>query len=255
MNRDEVVSALAEGRTSGGKMKAYPGDTPKDMAEAFAIQTAVREKTGWTHAGWKMGCTSKRVQEALGTDRPFPGPVYRERLFRSGVHLETRPENFRTTEPEVAFTMARDLPKRDRPYTADEVMAAVKSVHAAIEIVNPRLPKGFEDSILWYVADGGLNDSLIINDGIPPLPREKYAGLTCRVSVNGVQTCTGEGHLAAGGADLALTWLANDLIEKGQHLKAGEVITTGLITPIFFGKIGDVVEVDYDLIGKVSVRF
>ena len=48
------------------------------------------------------------------------------------------------------------------------------------------------------------------------------------VFVNGEQTCDGQGHLAAGGADLALTWLANDLIEKGQHLKAGEVITTGL---------------------------
>jgi len=255
MSHDEIVRTLIDGRKSGGKLKSYPGAAPRGMAEAFAIQTAVRETIGWTHAGWKIGCTSERAQKALKTGGPFPGPLYRERLFKSGVHLETLAENSRTTEPEIAFTMALDCPSTDHRYTADDVLAAVARVHAAIEIVNPRLPKGFDDVIEWYVADGGLSDCLVLGEGMPPLPSEAYANITCRVFVNGRHTGDGLGANALGGPELALTWLANDLIAKGTYLRAGDIVTTGVITPIFFGKIGETIEVDYSELGQVSVSF
>jgi 2-keto-4-pentenoate hydratase len=255
MLNDEVVRALIDGRKSGGKMKAYPGPTPASLAEAFAIQCAVRDGIGWTHCGWKIGCTSERAQAALKTDGPFPGPVFRERLFKSGVRLKTLPENSRTTEPEIAFTMAEDCPPLDHPYTVDKVLARVASVHAAIEIVNPRLPRGFDDVVEWYVADGGLNDTLTLNGGVPPLPRDAYAKIACRVSINGLDTYEGLGANALGGPELALTWLANDLIGKGLHLRAGDVVTTGVITPVFYSALGDRVEVEFDRLGKVAVSF
>ena len=163
-------------------MSDYPGPAPSGKEAAFAIQSAVRERLGWKHAGWKIGCTSERAQQALKTDGPFPGPVYAERLHKSGTHLETLPENSRVTEPEIAFTMAADLQRRDRAYSVDEVLAAVASVHPAIEIVNPRCPKGFDDDVEWYIADGGLNHALVLGDAVKPLTREDYAKLTviCR---------------------------------------------------------------------------
>ena len=255
MTQDTIIRALIEGRKSGGKMAAYPGPEPRDMAEAFAIQTAVREAIGWRHCGWKIGCTSIAAQRALKTGGPFPGPVYAERLFASGAHLVTKRENSRVAEPEIAFTMADDLPPTDHSYGVDEVLAAVGRVHAAIEIVNPRLPKGFDDTVLWYMADGSLNDCLVINDGVPPPPRGAYAGIACRVSVNGKHAHDGIGANALGGPELALTWLANDLIAKGQHLRKGDVITTGVITPIFYGQIGETITADYDILGKVTLTF
>jgi len=254
MSEQAIIDALTEARKSGGKMKSYPGPTPSDKMTAFTIQSAVREKLGWKHAGWKIGCTSERAQKALKTDGPFPGPVYAERLYRSGIHLETLPENSRTTEPEIAFAMARDLPLRDGAYSVDEVLAAVASVHPAIEIVNPRCPKGFDDVVEWYIADGGLNHALVLGEGVEPLPREAYAKLTVNVSVNGQQKYSGLGANALGGPELALTWVANDLISKGLYLRSGDVITTGVITEVFDTNLGDEVVAICDKLGTVKVR-
>ena len=254
MSEQAIINALTEARRSGGKMTGYPGPTPLDKAAAFAIQSAVREKLGWKHAGWKIGCTSERAQKALKTDGPFPGPIYAERLCASGARLETLPENSRVTEPEIAFTMAEDLPRRDRGYGVDEVLAAVASVHPAIEIVNPRCPNGFDDVVEWYIADGGLNHALVLGDAVEPLARGDYAKLTVKVSVNGQQQYSGIGANALGGPELALTWLANDLNAKGLYLRAGDVVTTGVITEVFDTDIGDEAVAVYDRLGTVKVQ-
>jgi 2-keto-4-pentenoate hydratase len=254
VNRTVIINALREARLSGGKLADYPGPTPSSMADAFAIQSAVRTTIGWKHAGWKIGCTSERAQKALKTDGPFPGPIYRERLFPSGIHVETLANNSRTTEPEIAFTMARDLPAQDNAWSVDEVLEAVATVHPSIEIVNPRLPKGFNDVVEWYVADGGLSHALVLGQGVKPLARADYARITNRVSLNGISKYSGIASNALGGPELALTWLANNLIAKGLFLRAGDVVTTGVITEVFDTSIGDHVEATYDLIGKVSVQ-
>ena len=254
MSQQDIIKALREGRKSGEKLTQYPGPAPASMAEAFAIQSAVRTSIGWKQAGWKIGCTSERAQKALKTDGPFRGPLYKEQLFSSGAHIKTLASNSRTTEPEIAFTMARDLPKRDKAWSVDEVLAAVATVHPAIEIVNPRLPKGFNDVVEWYVADGGLNHALVLGNGTKTPNRADLAKITNRVSVNGVNKYSGIASNALGGPELALTWLANDLIAKGLFLRSGDVVTTGVITEVFDTNLGDFVEATYDLIGKVTVQ-
>jgi 2-keto-4-pentenoate hydratase len=254
MSNQATIDALRSARLSGEKLMSYPGPAPKDMGEAFAIQSAVRTSIGWKHAGWKIGCTSQRAQAALKTDGPFPGPVYAERLFAPGAHVPTLAINSRTTEPEIAFTLARGLPRRDQAWTVPEVLAAVATVHPAIEIVNPRLPRGFNDVVEWYVADGGLSHALVLGAGVKPLKPGDYAKITNRVSINGQGKYTGIGANALGGPELALTWLANDLIKKGLFLRAGDVVTTGVITDVFDTAIGDFVEAVYDPIGTVTVR-
>ena len=254
MSQQDIIKALREGRKSGEKLTQYPGPAPANMAEAFAIQSAVRTSIGWKQAGWKIGCTSERAQKALKTDGPFPGPLYKEQLFSSGAHIKTLASNSRTTEPEIAFTMARDVPARDKAWSVDEVLAAVATVHPAIEIVNPRLPKGFNDVVEWYVADGGLNHALVLGNGTKTPNRADLAKITNRVSVNGVNKYSGIASNALGGPELALTWLANDLIAKGLFLRSGDVVTTGVITEVFDTNLGDFVEATYDLIGKVTVQ-
>jgi 2-keto-4-pentenoate hydratase len=254
MSQQDIIEALRTARHSGEKLTSYPGPAPANMDEAFAIQSAVRTSIGWKLAGWKIGCTSQRAQKALNTDGPFPGPVYEERLFSSGSHVPTLSTNSRTTEPEIAFTLAADLTKRHEPWSVAEVLAAVSTIHPSIEIVNPRLPKGFSDVVNWYVADGGLSHALVLGPGVGPLHPSEYAKITNRISINGQPKYEGISSNALGGPELALTWLANDLIKKGLHLRAGDVVTTGVITEVFETNIGDLVEAHYDLIGSVSVQ-
>ena len=250
-----IAEVLAQGRKSGEKLAAYPGPTPRDKAHAFAIQTMARELLGWERIGWKCGCTSKRAQESLGTDAPFPGSLYRERRYESGSYVETHASNSRVTEPEIAFTLARDLKARGKAYDVAEVLAAVESVHPSIEIVNPRLPKGFGDVVEWYIADGALNDSIVLGKPAKPLPREAYAKLRVQAQQNGKIVGEGTGAEALGGPEIVLTWLANDLVDKGLFLRAGDIVSTGVVVGVFTSNLGDRVEAKYDHLGSISVQF
>ena len=53
---------------------------------------------------------------------------------------------------------------------------------------------------------------------------------------------------------IALTWLANELARHGMTLKAGQVVTTGTCVKPLVIAVGDHVEGDLGVLGRVSVR-
>jgi 2-oxo-3-hexenedioate decarboxylase/2-keto-4-pentenoate hydratase len=255
MSDADVIRAFAEARRSEQPLKHLPEPQPPAMERAFALQTAITGELGWTQVGWKIGCTSARAQKALKANGPFPGTMYANRLYVSGEHVPTAPANKRCVEPEVAFTMAEALPFRGRHYTHAEVMAAVASVHPGIEIVNPRTPNGFADPVPWFVVDGGLNHAMVLGAAQKPMDRAAYAGLKARVVWNGREMEGGVGANALGGGDLALTWLANHLIDNDSALREGDIVTTGVITEFFFAGVGDSVEASFEGLGTVTLIF
>jgi 2-keto-4-pentenoate hydratase len=250
-----VIAAFAAARKSQAPLATLPEDTPPDLDRAFRLQCGVTRELGWTQAGWKIGCTSERAQKALNAAGPFPGTMFTNRIYRSGEVFPTIAENKRVVEPEVCFTMAKDLPPRGKAYGVDEVMAAVAHVCVAIEIVNPRTPNGFGDAVPWFIVDGGLNEGIVLGEARNPLSRAEYSALRGEVTWNGGAMQGGVGANALGGGDLALTWLANHLNGHGLGLKEGEIITTGVITEFFSAGLGDMVEVEFEHLGRVTVRF
>ena len=233
MNDDAVIAAFAAARQSQAALDHLPEDVPPSLDRAFALQCGVTRELGWRQIGWKIGCTSERAQKALNADGPFPGTMFSNRLYKSGEHFPSVAGNKRVVEPEVAFTMARALPPRGKAYDAGEVLAAVASVHLAIEIVNPRTPHGFADPVPWFIVDGGLNEGIVLGEARKPLSREHYASLKGTVTWNGSAMQGGVGANALGGGDVALAWLANHLNEKSLGLKEGDIISTGVITEFF----------------------
>lgn len=255
MNDTNVIAAFAAARKAQAPLDHLPEDVPPDTGRAFRLQCGVTRELGWTQAGWKIGCTSERAQKALNAPGPFPGTMFANRVYRSGALFPTIAANKRVVEPEVCFTMERDLPPRGRDYSVDEVMAAVAHQCVAIEIVNPRTPHGFADPVAWFIVDGGLNEGIVLGEARKPLTRAQYASLRGEVAWNGRAMQGGIGANALGGGDLALTWLANHLNTHGMGLKQGEIITTGVITEFFSAGLGDGIEVNFEHLGTVTVRF
>ena len=255
MSDAAVIKAFADARRSQLPLHELPEAVPPAMVRAFALQSAISAELGWTQIGWKIGCTSERAQKALNARGPFPGTMFANRLYRSGDHLPTVPENKRVVEPEVAFTMKAALPQRGAPYTRDDVMAAVASVHAGIEIVNPRTPNGFADAVPWFVVDGGLNHAMVLGEARKPLDSTAYSNLKANVTWNGRGMQGGVGANALGGGDLALAWLANHLNENGTMLSEGDIITTGVITEFFSAALGDAIEAEFEGLGILTLRF
>ena len=255
MSDGAVIHAFAEARRSEMALAELPEAAPPDLARAFRLQGEVSRALGWRQIGWKIGCTSARAQKALNAKGPFPGTMFANRLFRPGDKVPTIAANRRVVEPEVAFTMGRALPPRDRAYELPEVFAAVASVHAAVEIVNPRTPRGFADPVPWFIVDGGLNDSIVLGAPVKPLTVADFVALRAEVEANGKPMGKGVGGNALGGGHLALAWLANHLCEMGVSLGEGDVVTTGVITEFFSAALGDRIEARFEGLGSVAFSF
>ena len=134
-------------------------------------------------------------------------------------------------------------------------MDAVAHVCVAIEVVNPRTPRGFGEDVPWFIVDGGLNEGIVLGEAKTPLSRAQYSSLRGQVWWNGREMQAGVGSNALGGGDLALTWLANHLNGHGLGLQEGEIITTGVITEFFSAALGDDIEVTFEHLGRVTVKF
>ncbi|MEM9470583.1 MAG: fumarylacetoacetate hydrolase family protein [Pseudomonadota bacterium] len=250
-----IAQALADARTRGRKLDSYPGDAPADEATAFELQCDAARLTGWTQTGWKIGCTSKMAQDMLRADGPFPGPVYAERTFPDDGDVPVNDAAIRLVEPEIAFVMARDLPAGTTEHTTEDVIAAASSVHLSLELVNRRLPGGLEDGNMWNIADGGCNDAFVLGPGNQVLPAGQYAALELSVSKNDQPATSGVGANALGGPDIALAWLANYLNTHGLMLKAGDVVTTGVVTGLVYVEPGDEIISTCAHLGEVSARY
>src|SRR4029453_12783000 len=88
--------------------------------------------------GWKIAATSAAGQAHIAVDGPLAGRLLRGRVVANGGTVPAGPNRMAVAEIEFAFRMRRDLPPRDAPYSVDEVIDAVGSVHAAIEIPDSR---------------------------------------------------------------------------------------------------------------------
>lgn len=250
----DVAQTLALARKSGEKLDRTPDDKPEGLAAAFALQQRVTHALGWTQCGWKVGATNPKAQAALGVGGPFLGPLFRERVFEDGVQVATAASNSRIVEPEIAFVMRTALPGRDRAYGVDEVLAAVATVHPAFELVNPRLPRGLREPVEWTIADGGISDAFVLGPGSAPARDLDYAAIETRAERNGSLVTTGVGANVLGGPERVLAWVANHLPGLGLQLQAGDIVTTGVLTDVIFGQLGDELRADFAAIGCVRMR-
>ena len=252
---EALAQTLADARVRGMKLDDYPGPAPESEAAAFSLQCQAARRTGWQQTGWKIGCTSEMAQKMLRTTNPFPGPVYAERTIEDGGTVSFSDKALRLVEPEIAFTMAHDLPARDDAWTPADAVAAAASTHLSLELVNRRLPGGLEDGNMWNIADGGCNDAFVLGPANEVLPAGSYAALELSVMRNDDVASTGKGVNALGGPDIALAWLANYLNARGLMLKAGDVVTTGVVTGLIYVEPGDEIISTCAELGEVSARY
>ena len=105
-----------------------------DMEDAYKIQAALVEKkinSGLKLEGWKIGLTSKAMQDALKIDIPDSGILFDNMFFESGDKIPT--ERFIQTriEAEIAFCMKGSLAGE---VTREEVLQATDYVFPSLEI-------------------------------------------------------------------------------------------------------------------------
>jgi 2-keto-4-pentenoate hydratase len=161
----------------------------------------------------------------------------------------------RVGEPEFAFRMTRDLPPRPAPYSVEEVLAAVATLHPAIEIPDSRFADFVSAGEAQLIADNACAHLFVLGEATSADWRaidlvEERPEITLRG-----QRYVGHGKNVLGDPRVALAWLANELRALGLTLRAGEVVTTGTCHPPLPIAAGDHLAADFGALGKVSVWF
>ncbi|WMT75102.1 fumarylacetoacetate hydrolase family protein [Bradyrhizobium sp. Ash2021] len=228
---------------------------PRDRAEGYAIQAAIENYSSGELFGWKIAATSEAGQKHINVEGPMAGRILPETIIPDGGTASMAGNEMRVGEPEFAFHMARDLPPRPAPYTVQEVLDAVDTLHPAIEIPDSRFADFVRAGAAQIIADNACAHLFVL--GAPTAANWRARDLVEErpvITLRG-QRYVGHGKNVLGDPRIALAWLANELRALGVTLRAGEVVTTGTCHPPLPIQSGDLFAADFGALGKVSVRF
>ncbi len=228
---------------------------PRSRAEGYAIQSLLETCSAGPLFGWKIAATSEAGQKHINVAGPMAGRILPETVIADAGTAPMAGNEMRVGEPEFAFRMGRDLPPRASPYTTEEVLAAVDTLHPAIEIPDSRFADFVRAGETQLIADNACAHLFVLGAAATANWRaldlvEERPVITLRGD-----RYVGHGRNVLGDPCIALTWLANELRELGVTLKAGQVVTTGTCHPPLPVQSGDLFAADFGMLGRVSVSF
>jgi len=234
----EAARLLIEARRSRRPIVVPPSElAPLDEAEAWAIHEAVVASFGPVVA-WKTGAPSPEAEPGMGlitadTLRVSPAAVPADAFLLGAV------------EAEIAVTLGRDLGPRPEPYSADEVLGAVETWHAAIEVLDTAFADWAATPMLWKIADRQSHGLLVLGAGTTR-PTTPLARLPVTLTINDETAFAHEGGNSGGDPARLLTHLANVRRATGRPLLAGDVVTTGSTTPFLRATPGQSVRARFE---------
>ena len=233
---------------------------PLTAEQGYAAQAQLPMAAGRAVVGWKIAATSANGQAHINVGGPLAGRLLSGQVFDSGATVPSAGNRMRVAEPEFAFTMGQDLVPQATPYTPQQVMAAVATLHPAIEVPDSRLAPFTEAGEAQLLADNACARHFVLGpaapDGWRALDLSTHA-VHARVDQGARLQCTREGTGAnvLGDPRIALTWLVNQLSSLGIALHKGQVVTTGTcMVPLALAP-GQTVTADYGSLGQVRMTF
>jgi 2-keto-4-pentenoate hydratase len=254
---EEVVAIIAAGRLERRAAELPERLWTRDWGSVVKVVIGVDKRLGLAGAGWKIGAASEEIRRAEQLPSPSPGRIYGHTIFQSGAQLG--PElfiNYRNCECEYAFELGLEFAPREAPYTEADVRAGIGSVFPALEL---------GDSVFldWYGAsayfgsclDNGGGAAFVEGRRVKDWQQVDFTTAGMDLFLNGYYIKSGRATAAMGHPVTSLTWLVNWARERGLHVAAGEVVSTGTCTGHLFAGRNDTVVADFGELGVVEAHF
>jgi 2-oxo-hept-3-ene-1,7-dioate hydratase/2-keto-4-pentenoate hydratase len=234
--------------------QTYPGI---EVADAYAIQQAFiaqRLAAGRTIKGYKVGLTSKPMQEAMGSTEPDFSSMTDDLFMPEDTPLDSAQFFRPMIEIEVAFVMKHPL--KGPGVQPVDVIRATDFVLPSIEIVDFRVGPGPGMTITDTVADLAACGMAVLGANPRRLDQLDLRTLKGDMLINGEVVQSGLAAAVLGNPVTAVAWLANKLGEFGVTFQPGDTILTGSFVRAMPVKAGDVVIARFDQgLGDVKTSF
>ncbi|WP_206057233.1 2-oxo-hept-4-ene-1,7-dioate hydratase [Nitratireductor sp. XY-223] len=265
LSKDEIAAAAADlfqaeksGAQIGLLSRRHPDMT---MDDAYAVQAALVERkrqAGRSIVGWKIGLTSKAMQDVLKIDIPDSGILFDDMLFEDGGTVP--PGRFIRPRIEAEIAFAMKAPLSGTSITRDAVLAATDYVAPSLEILDTRILRsdpetGQPRSIVDTIADNAANAGVVLGT-----QRHDPAAFDLRwtgaiLMRNGEVEETGLGAGVLNDPVAGIVWLVERLAAYDQSIRAGDVVLSGSFIRPVEARPGDHFHADFGPFGTVTQTF
>jgi 2-oxo-hept-3-ene-1,7-dioate hydratase len=265
MTPDEIRTAAARlleaertGVQCGLLSLAHPGMT---LDDAYAVQAAVvaaKEAAGPRRVGWKIGLTSRAMQQALNITTPDSGVLLDDMVFEDGATVPEGRFIQPRVEAEIAFLMR--APLSGAGVTREDVLAATEAVAPALEILDTRILRADPASgrariITDTVSDNAANAGVVLGTARHDVRATDLRRVGAIVKRDGVVEETGLGAGVLDDPVTGIVWLVRRLAAYGQGLAPGEIVLSGSFIRPIEAPPGSAFDADFGTFGRVSLRF
>ena len=253
-----LLEAERSGRQCGLLSLAYPDMTLDDAYAVQAALVAAKRAAGATPIGWKIGLTSRAMQQALNIATPDSGVLLDDMLFQTGDSVPRGRFIQPRIEAEIAFVMR--APLRGPDVTRADVVAATDYVAPALEILDTRVQRhdpatGTARIITDTVSDNAANAGLVLGaerHGVDALDLRWVGAVVKR---DGVVEETGLGAGVLDDPVTGILWLVHRLAQYGGGVSAGDIVLSGSFIRPIEAPPGAVFNADFGPFGQVDLSF
>jgi len=249
MDEQEIAAAAAEFEAARARGEYFPKAwfDRLSLDDAYRIQLALIRKSGARRVGWKVGLTSRAIQQQFEVHEPVFGCLLADgklasgHVFRRDALIEPGFEN------ELCIVMGSDL---NPDATAADVAAAVAAVHPAFEIIETR--GDLTRQLALALADNAQQKGFVLGPAVERAALPDLDRVAVAVSINGSEVASADGSAVLGHPYNSVAWLAAKLAQFGEKVRAGDYIMSGSFTRQFPLAKGDRIEAIFAGIGRVT---
>jgi len=244
---ESAAQFLLAARNRGTPGSRIPEEfRPATAADGLAIQARVGELLGWPVGGWKCSVPTG--------PRPAPlAPIFAPTIQRTSPCAVKGTGPSARIEPEIAFVLGRDLPKRATPYSDHEVNDAVQEARFVLELMGSRYTEPSSVTFAELVADGISNQGLFVGPVLVDPWHRTLEAFPLTVHAGGDVFATKDGKHPDGHPVRPLYWLANHLAAQNNPLRAGMIVTTGSYCGVLDVPLDTPLKFTYGDLGALAV--
>lgn len=261
MTPDQIAAAgnglyqAEQSRIQRGLLSAeYPNAT---MDDAYAVQRAFIDRKlaeGRRVIGWKIGLTSRAMQQQLNITTPDSGVLLDDMAFADGATIPANRFIAPRIEAEIAFVMKAPL---DGEVSRDQVLAATDYVTPALEILDTRILRteaGKTRTIIDTISDNAANAGIVIGTA-RHAPTSDLRWIGAIVKRDGVVEETGLGAGVLDDPVTGIVWLARRMHQYGQRIEPGQIILSGSFIRAMECPSGAQIDADFGSFGHLTCTF
>lgn len=261
MTPDQIIAAgnsLYSAETARIQRALLSAEFPDaTMDDAYAIQSAFvarKQAAGRKTIGWKIGLTSRAMQQQLNIETPDSGVLLDDMAFANGATVPANRFIAPRIEAEIAFVMKAPL---SGAVTRDQVLAATDYVTPALEILDTRIVRanaGKTRTIIDTISDNAANAGILWGSAKHP-PNVDLRWVGAIVSRDGVVEETGLGAGVLNDPVTGIVWLAARMAQYGQRIEPGQIILSGSFIRAIECPSGCRIAADFGTFGSLTCQF